>query len=134
MRPFRSLPLAALAALLALPAAAQTEGLSPALGVSRADPARATAAATKTVKVADNFYSPKRLTVAKGTTIKWVWSNRNADTHDVYLDDRPRGAGKFHSAPAATSFSFKRKLRRAGAYKVLCTFHEDMAMRIDVRR
>lgn len=91
-------------------------------------------AKTKTVKVADNFYSPKKLTVAKGTTVKWKWSNRNADTHDVYLYKQPKGVKHFQSAPAATFFSYKRKLRKAGTYKILCTFHEGMKMRITVTR
>jgi plastocyanin len=92
------------------------------------------AAATKTVKVADNFYEPKRLTVAKGTTIKWRWSNLNADSHDVYLNVRPKGAARFQSAPAATHFTFKRTLRKPGVYKILCTFHEGMTMRITVKK
>jgi plastocyanin len=102
-------------------------------GVAAASPT-AEVAKTKTVKVADNFYSPKKLTVVKGTTIKWVWSNRNADSHDVYLNKRPKGVKHFQSAPAATFFSFKRKLEKAGTYKILCTFHENMTMRIDVKK
>jgi plastocyanin len=141
--------------------AALQEGLSWVLGVSKSDPASferfwirhphaarkgiaplerfsksatARAAATKTVKVADNFYAPKRLTVAKDTTIKWKWSNRNADSHDVYLSKKPKGVKRFQSAPAATFFTYKKKLKRAGTYKILCTFHENMTMRIDVTR
>jgi plastocyanin len=124
MLPSRSLPLVALVTLLAFPAAA--------LAVDYL-PAEAIASATKTVKVADDFYSPKRLTVAKGTTIKWVWSSRNADSHDVYLKKKPKGVKRFQSAPAATSYSFKRKLKKAGTYKLLCTFHEGMTMRIKVK-
>jgi len=94
----------------------------------------ASASATKTVKVADNFFSPKKLSVAKGTTIKWKWSNRNADSHDVYLNKKPKGVKRFQSPPAATFFSYKRKLEKAGTYKILCTFHENMTMRIDVKK
>jgi plastocyanin len=72
--------------------------------------------------------------VVKDTTIKWVWSNRNADSHDVYLYKRPKGVARFQSAPAATHFSFKRKLKKVGTYKFLCTFHENMTMRIDVEK
>lgn len=124
MLPSRSLPLVALVTLLAFPAAAIAVDYLP---------AKAIASATKTVKVADNFYAPKRLTVAKGTRIKWVWSNRNADSHDVYLNKKPRGVKRFQSAPAATFYSFKRKLKKAGTYKLLCTFHEGMTMRIKVK-
>jgi len=102
-------------------------------GIAVASPT-AEVAKTKTVKVADNFYSPKKLTVAKGTTVKWVWSNRNADSHDVYLNKKPKGVEHFQSAPAATFFSYKRKLKKAGTYKILCTFHENMTMRIDVKK
>ncbi len=33
----------------------------------------ALAASTKTVKVSDSKFSPKSLTVKKGTTINWKW-------------------------------------------------------------
>ena len=94
----------------------------------------ATAAATKKVKVADDAYSPKRLKVPKGTRIKWVWSSRNTRRHDVYMDRRPKGAQRFNSPPAISSFRFARKLRKPGRYTFLCTFHEGMRMRIDVSR
>jgi plastocyanin len=88
---------------------------------------------TRSVKVADNFYSPKRLTVPPKSTIKWKWSRLNAETHDVYLKKRPKGVKRFQSAPAATFYTYKRKLRKAGVYKLLCTFHENMTMRITVK-
>lgn len=91
-------------------------------------------AATKRVKIADDLYSPKRLTVAKGTRVKWLWSSGSAHRHDVYLYERPDGSQRFNSPPATAPFSFTRKLRRPGTYKVLCTLHEDMRMRIDVSR
>lgn len=125
MPPSSLTPVLTLLAALAFPATA--------VPLERDGPP-ATAAAAKRVKVVDNAYSPKRLTVTRGTTIRWRWSRRNANTHDVYLDERPRRAARFHSPPASTGFSFKRKLRRPGIYKVLCTFHEGMSMRIAVRR
>jgi len=106
---------------------------APAGGSSATESPRA-AAATKTVRVADDFYAPKRLKVAKGTRIKWVWSSRNSNPHDVYSNERPEGAPHFHSRPRTAPFSFTRKLRKPGRYEVLCTVHEDMRMRIDVTR
>ncbi len=88
---------------------------------------------TRSVKVADNFYSPRKLTVPPKSTIKWKWSRLNAETHDVYLNKRPKGVKHFQSAPAATFYTFKRKLRKAGVYTFVCTFHENMAMRIKVK-
>lgn len=118
------------AAALALGGAGVAAGAS---GAASDVPPTASAAATKTVKVADNFYSPKKLTVAKNTTIKWKWSNRNADSHDVFLNKGPKGVERFQSPPAATFFSYKRKLKKAGTYKILCTFHENMTMRVNVK-
>jgi plastocyanin len=84
--------------------------------------------------VADNFFSPKQTTVPLNTVIVWKWSRLNGETHDVYLLRKPKGVKRFQSAPAATDYTFKRKLRKAGRYRIICTFHENMAMRIDVRR
>lgn len=91
-------------------------------------------ARTKTVKVGDDFFSPKKLRVRKNTTIVWKWSRANGEAHDVLLGKRPKGVKRFHSAPAATDYTFKRKLRKAGTYKILCTFHEGMRQTIVVKR
>jgi plastocyanin len=124
--------------MLALPVAAPA-GDSPAVGEqgkdgSEARTSEAGAAATRRVRVIDTVYSPRRLRVARGTLIRWVWSRRNTETHDVYLNKKPKGVKHFHSKPATTSYSYKRRLRKPGVYKVLCTFHEGMAMRIRVKR
>jgi len=41
---------------------------------------------------------------------------------------------KFHSEAASTDYTFKRKLKVAGKYKIVCTLHEEMRMTIRVRR
>ena len=40
---------------------------------------------------------------------------------------------KFHSEPASTDYSFKRKLSKPGKYKIVCTLHEEMRMTIRVK-
>ena len=115
----------ALATALALPSAAAPRERSSLPAV---------AAATRTVAVTDDRYSPKRLTVARDTRIKWVWSKASTGRHDVYLYQRPAGARHFHSPPEIAPFSFARKLSKPGRYRILCTLHEDMRMRIDVSR
>jgi len=89
---------------------------------------------SKKVKVADNFYSPKQLTVPENTTIVWKWSRLNGETHDVFAAAKPKGVKRIWSVPAATHYTFKRKLKKAGKYRFICTFHEDMAMRVTVKR
>ena len=48
------------------------------------------------------------------------------DVHDVKLKSGPKGVKKFHSEPAATDYTFKRKLTVSGTYKIVCTLHEEM--------
>jgi plastocyanin len=105
-------------------------------GVARLSAAPAALAASKkTVKVGDNFYTPKTLTVSKGTTVTWKWPgfDQAGDVHDVSLKSGPKGVKKFHSDSAATDYSFKRKLTVPGTYKIVCTLHEDMRMTIRVK-
>jgi plastocyanin len=94
----------------------------------------ASAGATRTVKVGDDYYGPAKTTVNRGTTIRWTWLSDNADSHDVKLSSAPKGVKKFHSASAATDYTFRRTLKVAGTYKFVCTLHQDMTMRVVVRR
>jgi plastocyanin len=87
---------------------------------------------TKKVLVADDYYGPTKLTVKKNTTIDWVWDDDNTDSHDVKLEKGPKHVSKFHSASAASAFTFKEKLKVAGTYKIVCTLHQAMVMTIKV--
>jgi len=93
-------------------------------------------ATKKTVDLGDNYYAPKTLTVAKGTTVTWRWPGfeEAGDVHDVKLKSGPKGAKKFQSEGAATDYSFKRKLTVSGTYTIVCTLHEEMTMTVKVRK
>ncbi|MBA2517743.1 MAG: hypothetical protein H0V22_10600 [Solirubrobacterales bacterium] len=88
----------------------------------------------RTVKVLDNYFTPAKLTVNRNSTITWRWPEDASDTHDVALVKGPTGVKKFASDPGAAGFTYKRRLTRAGSYSIVCTFHEEMTMRITVRR
>lgn len=107
-----------------------------ALAVAALAAAPATAAAPKPrkVTVADNYYLPAKLTVAKGTRINWKWGPDAFDVHDVKLKSGPKGVKKFHSQPGTAGFSYSRTLKTPGLYKIVCTLHEEMTMSIRVRR
>jgi plastocyanin len=96
-------------------------------------PAAALGAAAKRIQVGDDYYGPTKVTVKRGTTVKWVWLADNTNSHDVKLVKAPKGAKKFHSASAATDYTFTRKLTKPGTYKIVCTLHQDMTMTIRVR-
>ncbi len=90
----------------------------------------------KTIKLGDNYYAPKTVTVARGATVTWKWPSfdQAGDVHDVKLKSGPKGAKKFASEAASTDYSFKRKLTVPGTYKIVCTLHDTMRMTIKVRK
>ncbi|MBJ7332589.1 MAG: cupredoxin domain-containing protein [Solirubrobacteraceae bacterium] len=89
----------------------------------------------KTVEIADNYYSPAKLTVNKGSTVTWKWPDTTGDTHDVLLNKGPKGVKKFQSESAGSFYSYKKKLTTPGVYKIVCTLHEqEMKMTITVRK
>jgi plastocyanin len=102
------------------------------LAAACAFPAVALAAPAKKIKVGDDYYGPTKVTVKRGTTVKWVWLDYNTNSHDVKLKSGPKGVKKFHSASAASGYTFSRKLTAPGTYKIVCSLHQDMAMTIKV--
>lgn len=84
-------------------------------------------AATTSVSLKDDFFSPSSKTVSKGTTVKFVWRGRSS--HNVSVISGP---SKFRSS-LKTRGSYSKRLTRAGLYKITCTVHSGMDMRIRVR-
>ena len=84
-------------------------------------------AATKTIKIGDNFFAPETVKVKKGTTVTWDWVGQVI--HNVTVTAGPQ---KFHSA-TQTEGTFKRRLTKAGTYKIVCTIHPGMDMTLKVR-
>src|SRR5919204_5033094 len=111
-----------LTATLAIAAACAGAGTVAASGPAP----EAQAARTVNVTVGDDFYRPTRLTVRRGTRVRWQWRAR--DEHNVTVVSGPQ---RFHSPDQSTG-TFTRTLRRAGHYTIVCTIHGQM-MRIRVR-
>ena len=74
-------------------------------------------AATKTISVGDDVFSPKSVSIAKGTTVRWVWRGRHR--HNVTV---VAGPAKF-SSPTQRKGSYSRRLSRTGTYRIICTIH-----------
>jgi plastocyanin len=89
--------------------------------------------ATRSVTVGDGYFSPSKLTVKSGTTIRWVWGSGLSYTHDVMLGRHPKGVAPFMSDYAAGDYTFKRKLTKAGTYTFLCDLHQGMKMTVVVK-
>ena len=85
-------------------------------------------AATKTVQVKDNVFVAKKITVSKGTTVKWVWKGKAP--HNVTVT---KGPAKFSSKTFVRG-NFSKKLTKAGTYTIVCTIHAPgMKMTIRVK-
>jgi plastocyanin len=93
-------------------------------------------AGKKTVRIYDNYFLPDSLRVARGTVVVWKWpgADEAGDVHDVKLKSGPKGVKKFRSEAAATDYTYRRKLKVPGRYRIVCTLHEEMTMKIRVRR
>jgi plastocyanin len=91
------------------------------------------AAKTRNVKIGDDYYvkagTRPTVKVTRGTTVKWNWTGSRQ--HNVVVQSGPVS---FQSA-LKRSGSYRRKMRRAGTYKIVCSIHApDMAMTLKVRR
>jgi plastocyanin len=90
-------------------------------------------AATKSVKVDDNYYvragrGVPTVTVKRNDTVRWDFVGRSAHTVTVRT-----GLPKFTSPPM-TSGSYRRKMTRVGTYQIYCRIHgADMSMVLRVK-
>ena len=101
-----------------------------------AAPAQAARPKGKTIRIFDNYFVPDAVKVKRGAMVTWKWPgfDQAGDVHDVKLRSGPKGVKKFHSEAASTDYTFKRRLRVVGRYRIVCTLHEEMRMTIRVRR
>ena len=90
----------------------------------------------RTVRVYDYAFSRTKLTVPRRSNIVWKWpSLENAgEPHNVSLKKRPKGVKHWESEIADSDYTYKRKLRKRGTYKIVCELHPyDMRMTIRVK-
>lgn len=88
-------------------------------------------AATKSVKVGDNYFvregSTPTVTVKRNDTVKWNFAGENP--HNVTVTSGPV---RFRS-PTKSSGSYRKKVTRAGLYRIVCTIHSGQKMNLRVR-
>jgi plastocyanin len=101
-----------------------------ALGVATVLAGPVGARAGTTVKVDDNFFSPDRKSVRKGTKVKFKWVGSNP--HNVTKASGP--GGSFDSdTTSSRGVNFKKKFKKKGKYKLICTIHPGMKMKLRVK-
>jgi plastocyanin len=88
-------------------------------------------AATKSVKVGDNYFvrdgATPTVSVKKNDTVKWNFVGENP--HNVTVTSGPV---KFKSS-TKSSGSYRKKVTRAGLYRIVCTIHDGQKMNLRVR-
>jgi plastocyanin len=100
-----------------------------------AAPALAGSTPSRSIDVGDNFFSRERLTVDKGTRLVFRWKQENFVQHDVALDSGPSGVAKWNSPLRTRNYTYRRTLRTAGTYRIICTLHPtQMRLTVRVRR
>jgi plastocyanin len=85
------------------------------------------ASRTRTVKVRDSVYTPKKLTVPSGTKVVWDFDGQLP--HNVEVS---RGPELFSSAIVKHG-TFSHRMRKRGTYRIVCTLHQNMTMKVIVK-
>jgi plastocyanin len=96
-------------------------------GLLGASAATASSAGTATVRLKDNYFSPKTKTVSKNTRVTFRWAGRRA--HNVVVT---RGPVKFSSRTQVKG-TYRKRFARRGRYTLVCTLHPGMTMKLRVR-
>jgi plastocyanin len=84
-------------------------------------------ARTRSVTVKNFKFTPRSLTVSKGTTVRW--SFRDSAAHNVKVT---KGPAKFHSRNIKRG-TYSKKLTRRGTYRIICTLHPFMHETVKVK-
>jgi len=85
------------------------------------------AATTKSIAVDDDFFSPKKASIKKNTTVTWRWRGENP--HNI----TPTSSLKFKKAATKRSGRHKVKFTKAGTFRYVCTIHDGMTGSIVVK-
>jgi len=105
---------------LTLIAAVLAVALSAAAGSALANGGAHSAGST-TITLRDSFFSPKSVSVSKGTTLRFVWAGR--------LPHNLIGPGANYGARVKGSVSVR--ATRSGSY--ICSIHRGMRVSVNVR-
>lgn len=80
-------------------------------------------AANKTVRVADNVFKAKVVTINKGDTVTWKWVGNNP--HNVKF--------KGFSSKLQVNGTYRRTFKTRGTFRYRCTVHSGMTGKVIVQ-
>jgi plastocyanin len=99
-----------------------------ALAVAALPAAGAAGSSAKTVTLKNIVFSPKSVSIAKGTKVTFAFRD-DGTTHNV----TSTGSKRFKTIADRSSGSQSRTFSTAGTYRYQCTLHPGMSGRITVR-
>jgi plastocyanin len=80
-------------------------------------------AANKTVKVADDVFRARTVTINKGNTVTWKW-----------VGDHPHNVKfKTFKSKVQVNGTFRHRFTRRGTFRYVCTIHTDMKGKVIVQ-
>ena len=91
-------------------------------------PSSGGAAGVRVVKIEDIDFTPRSVTVRKGTTVRWDFLDQGV-SHNVIS----RGSPRFSGSPVKSRGSYRVTFRKSGTYRYVCTLHPGMDGRVVVR-
>ena len=97
-------------------------------GAGFAAAGHAQAASSARVRIKDIDFSPHRLVVKRGTTVRWTFEDE-ATPHNV----TSRGKTRFKSSTTKQAGSYRVRFTKSGTYRYVCTIHFNMKGTIVVR-
>jgi plastocyanin len=117
------LPLALLAAALAIPAASS--------GDHRA-------AKTITVKVGDDYFSPTKKTIHIRDIVRWQWVGEDrkpgSTINEHTIVDSKQDKPYFKNSKTKTKGTFSVRFKKTGTFRVICADHpDDMKITVKVK-
>lgn len=85
---------------------------------------------TTKIKVGNNFFSPEKKAVKRGTKVRFKWDG--GALHNVTKRKGPAGkiASKTTRKPGV---NFTKSFKRKGVYRLICTIHPSMKLKLTVR-
>ncbi len=85
----------------------------------------------KRISIANMAFSPQTVTVATGTTVRWV--NNDSVEHAIATEDGSDSPNNFDSAGIAVGAAYTLQLNKPGTYKYYCKLHPNMKGEIIVK-
>jgi plastocyanin len=80
-------------------------------------------AANKTVKVADDVFKAKAVTINKGNTVTWKWVGNHP--HNVKF--------KGFASKVQVNGTFRHRFRKRGTFRYVCSIHSGMKGKVVVQ-